>query len=362
MVDALGSVGGEAPEHGATDEDSARTQCQGFQYIGAAPDAAIHIDFAATSDGGDDFGQGFYGGYDSVELAAAVVGDDDGVGTVLYGEFGVLGGEDAFDDDGEGGHRTEPGKGLPREFVAGVDAFLFAFGAAGDDGEVLGVAHESFGMVGELKTGKVVAEVALSFAGDGQVDGEDNASIAGRLGALDQPFRLLFSVDVELVPEGATGALCYLFHAACRVGAEGHEGLRAANALDGGAFGFGMCEAVCRRGSNQDGHADWYVQNSGVERAGTHISKDAWTQPEVIEGTAIGVECDFVVAAALIIVPIWTFHPGLRKGFVIIQVDRVNRVDWLHAFIILSICSSLQRETTGTSVRGRTRESRVWHT
>ncbi len=78
MVDAFGSVGGEAPECGATDEDGACAQGQCFQHIGAAPDAAVHVDFAASGDGCDNFGQGFYGRNDSVELAAAVVGDDDG--------------------------------------------------------------------------------------------------------------------------------------------------------------------------------------------------------------------------------------------------------------------------------------------
>lgn len=47
-----------------------------FEDVLTAADAAVHPDFDVAADCADDVGQGFDGGYGVVELAAAVVGND----------------------------------------------------------------------------------------------------------------------------------------------------------------------------------------------------------------------------------------------------------------------------------------------
>ena len=54
---------------------------------------------------------------DAVELAAAVVGDDDAGGTVLEGELGVLGGEEALDQDRDAALGGEVGEVGPAQGV-----------------------------------------------------------------------------------------------------------------------------------------------------------------------------------------------------------------------------------------------------
>ena len=63
------------------------------------PQPAVDQDRAPAVDGLDDLGQGVGGRGNAVELATAVVGDDDAGGAVLDGERRVLGREHALDQD-----------------------------------------------------------------------------------------------------------------------------------------------------------------------------------------------------------------------------------------------------------------------
>ncbi len=62
-------------------------------------DAAVDVDGDLALGDSDDLGEGVEGREGAVELAAAVVGDDDAGDAVLEGEEGVFGGGDAFDPD-----------------------------------------------------------------------------------------------------------------------------------------------------------------------------------------------------------------------------------------------------------------------
>ena len=130
----------------------------------------------AAGDGVDDPAQCVEGGDRAVELAAAVVADDDAGGAVLDGEARVLGVQDAFEDDGasEGG---EPLEVLPLQ--------------AGDERDLRGVGGRDprgGGDVREVHAGgdrEADADVALAATEALQVDGEDQGLVAEVDRALD---------------------------------------------------------------------------------------------------------------------------------------------------------------------------------
>lgn len=72
--------------------DERRAERERLEDVGPAPDARIEVDRDPAGGGGDDLGQGVERGRDRVELAAAVVRDDDAVDAVREGQVRVLGG------------------------------------------------------------------------------------------------------------------------------------------------------------------------------------------------------------------------------------------------------------------------------
>src|SRR6185437_1253135 len=104
--DPLGArltVRGEAPGGRPADEDGVGAERQGDGDVDAATDAAVDQHRDAPGDRLDDLRQRFGGGHGPVELAAAVVGDDDPGDAVLDREGGVLGGEHALDEERHAG-------------------------------------------------------------------------------------------------------------------------------------------------------------------------------------------------------------------------------------------------------------------
>ena len=79
-------VAREPPERRAAGENGPGSEGERLDDVGAAADAAVDVDLDPAGDGLDDLGQQGGRRRDGVELAAAVVGDDDRVGAVLDGE------------------------------------------------------------------------------------------------------------------------------------------------------------------------------------------------------------------------------------------------------------------------------------
>src|SRR6266480_4359335 len=94
----------------AADKNGAGTEAKGFDDVGAAADSAVEQDFGLASDGGDDFRKYAKRRGDSIELAAAVIRNDDGGGANVDGAASIVGGENAFCDDGAGPEFAEPAK------------------------------------------------------------------------------------------------------------------------------------------------------------------------------------------------------------------------------------------------------------
>jgi len=82
--------GGHAVGVGAADEDGAGAEADGFDDVAASTDAPVHQNFGAAVDGGHDFGKRADRGIDGIELAAAVIGDDDGGDAFINGPAGIV--------------------------------------------------------------------------------------------------------------------------------------------------------------------------------------------------------------------------------------------------------------------------------
>ena len=112
---ALLAAGGEPPERGPPDQHGLRAERERLDHVGSPADAAVEEDLGAPGRRLHDLGQRVEGRGDPVELAPAVVGDDDPRAAVLAGEQRVLGGEDALDQERERALLAQPLEVAPGE-------------------------------------------------------------------------------------------------------------------------------------------------------------------------------------------------------------------------------------------------------
>lgn len=200
LVDARLAVSGHGVEEGAADADAAGAEAEGFEDVRRATDAAVDVDLdfvlpAALAQGGHDLGEDFDARAGGVELAAAVVGEDDAGDAVLDGEEDVFDALDALEDDGHGGDGLEPGDVFPGE--GGVDeGGDGAGGALGAVDVVAAAGLDAGALVGELG-----AHVLLAAAELGRVDRDEEALAAAGFGVLDDAVGdVAVAVDVQLQP------------------------------------------------------------------------------------------------------------------------------------------------------------------
>src|SRR5579871_5554134 len=90
VIGAIDAVDGQSPQHRATNEDGPRSQRQGLQHIGAAPDATIKIDLAASLRCCHHFGQGIYGSLHTIKLPTSVIGNYDAIYAMLNSQSRIL--------------------------------------------------------------------------------------------------------------------------------------------------------------------------------------------------------------------------------------------------------------------------------
>ena len=110
---------------GTTHKHGSRTETQGFDDVAAAPDTAIEKNFEPSTRRGHNFRQHTQRGRDAIQLAAAVIGDDDGIGAFVHGPPGIFARLHALDDDRAAPHVADPLQIVPRHHrlrqTAGVD-------------------------------------------------------------------------------------------------------------------------------------------------------------------------------------------------------------------------------------------------
>jgi len=85
-ADACFAQGAQAVQIGAADHGAAGAQRKSLEDVLARADTAIQPDFDVVADGVDDGRQGLDTAGRAVELAAAVIGHDQGVGATGYGQ------------------------------------------------------------------------------------------------------------------------------------------------------------------------------------------------------------------------------------------------------------------------------------
>src|SRR5579885_1872883 len=103
MAHAFRAVDGKPPQDRAAKQHCSRSQGQGFQNIGAATYATIQVDFAASVNRFNDFGQGFDARNSCIKLSPAVIGDNDAIDAMLNRQYSVLRCQNALQDDWQRG-------------------------------------------------------------------------------------------------------------------------------------------------------------------------------------------------------------------------------------------------------------------
>ena len=99
LADALLTAGAEGVDHCPAEEDAGGAEGAGAEDVDAGADAGIEQQFDIIADRLFDCGEEADAAAGAVELAAAVVGDDQGFDAHALGNFGVFGVHDAFEYD-----------------------------------------------------------------------------------------------------------------------------------------------------------------------------------------------------------------------------------------------------------------------
>ena len=98
--------------------------------VGASPNAAVEVDLGAAFDSLDDRLEGVDGRGHAVELATAVIGDDDRGRAVLDARRASSGARMPLTTSGSGGERAEPGEVRPGQRGIVVEQSRHPGGAA----------------------------------------------------------------------------------------------------------------------------------------------------------------------------------------------------------------------------------------
>ena len=147
------ATGGQRPGPGPADHHTVGTQRERAEHIHAAADAAIHQNLGLPADGRDNAGQFAGRCSNTIELTAAVVGHHDAICTAGDGIAGIVGIQNAFQQQLAAPLAAQPGDVVP------------------GNGRVELSIHPGFERIQTARTGHRVAEVAEGerFTANGHV-------------------------------------------------------------------------------------------------------------------------------------------------------------------------------------------------
>jgi hypothetical protein len=349
--DAGLASGGQSIGVGATDEDGFGAEAEGFDDVGTATNATIHEDFDAAVDGGNNFGQSAERGGDAVELAASVIGDDEGGGAFVHGAAGIVSGEHTFDDDGAGPDFAEPAKILPSDDRGGesggdvderhgtfarLDNILKRRRAAIEEksGEPSGMREDLRNVrnFGEERIAEkllhAIAGIAFTHASDGSVDGDDQSGIAGATGAFESGFGDGASTnEIKLIPRGASGGGFHVFKLVRGNGGEGVEESGGTRGGRGGEFSPWMDEAAVADRSKNGRESERLAEDLRAKIGIGNGNGLARTEGDVVKNAAIFAESDFALGATIEIIEDDFGKAALRQGAEIVNVDDARRTE-----------------------------------
>ena len=113
-----------------------------------------------------------------------------------------------------------------------------------------------------------VAEIALTHAGDGSIDGDDERGKAGGAGAIDGGLGGAAAThEIELIEDGAGGGGFYVFKLVAGDGGENVGGAGVACGARCADFADGVHEAAVADGSEQKWQREIEAENAGAQVA-----------------------------------------------------------------------------------------------
>ena len=311
----------ERPEHRPADQHAARAEGPSDSEVEAAPDAAVDPDLGATVDRRDDLREDIDRGRDAIELAGAVIADDDAVDPVLGAKPRIVPGHDALDHQRERRPAADRGQVVPRE--PGEDRLLELREPVGVD--ATGMGRAAAGHQVAVRTDQVEARPSIAgpVAQHGQVDGHDDRPVAGCFGSLDEltgAGRVGLRVQLEPADAGR-GARRDLLH---RPGRHRREDVRDAGDRrrpSHGDLAVRMGEPLGRHRRDGQRHRRRLPEHGrgGVDPADVHEHARAQAAPA--PGRLVLGQADLVPGAAGHVVERAGIHREPREGLEVGQRD-----------------------------------------
>ncbi len=315
MASAVLAVDGEPPEHRAPGQRRAGAEREGLDDVGAAPDAAVDEHLDAAVDRLDHLGQDVDRRRDPVELAPAVVGDDDPRGAVLAREHGVLAGQHALDEQRHAGFAGDSLEVVPRERRRDHLEHLLRRHASAPERRDVDVRWDR-----ERR-----AEVALAVPAHRCVDRQQKRAIAAVACLGDQLARhALVSKHVELEPARPAHGR-HVGRRGRRERREAHDCARGARRACSRDLAVGMREALEGDRRDEQWHRDVLPEHRG--RSGARLDVDQHARAQYPPAVRLDVVAKRqLVAGTARVVPVRTRLEPLRgEPLVVPDIERLHR-------------------------------------
>ncbi len=302
--------GTEAIHHGAADHRAARAQCPGLEHVLAAADAAVHPYLGLATDRRDDGRQGLDARWRPIELASAMVADDDGVGADLDRELGVFDIHDALEDQLAAPALLDPGHVFPRK--ARIELLVGPCGQRSHVADPLDMTDQiAEGMApcahhaqppawleGDVdrvaqrrdhRGAQLVLQVLVALADHLQVQCQHQRAATRGLAAVDHARHgLAVTHHVELEPERRAGVFGDVLD---RADAHRRQGERNAELLGrprGEDLAVGVLHAGQAHRRNRHRHFYGAADHLGCRRAVLHVDGHALAQLDFLEVLGVG--------------------------------------------------------------------------
>ena len=265
------------------------------------PDAAVGQDRHAAVDRLQDLRQDLDRRRHRVELASAVVGDDQAVDALLRGAPGIGRVEHPFEEDRQLRDLTHPRQVFPAQ--GGVEELIDELGQgrsllSARQALEVGVLEQGLGK-GFGRQAEVVAHVGLAPAHDRHVDRHHQGLVSRRLGPLDHGAGdAAVAGTVELEPQVGVAGRGDVLEAPRGQGADGEHRPGRRRSPGGGELGLGVGEGVeCRRREEHGRRQRATEQlDAGVDLR--DVDQGARQERQALESPAVLGQADLVVGTA----------------------------------------------------------------
>jgi hypothetical protein len=307
VAHALLAGDGETPDIETSQQHGASAEGQSLDGVGAVANATVEEDGHFLLDCGGDGGERVECGDGSVDLAASVVGDDDGVDAVVEGQAGVVGVQDSFQQNGQTSLPAEPGEIAPGEGGVREQSCPEANGGRGiglrrlretrAEDRIAEVVRESVAK----KEWKVrMLEIAFAPSEHGGVESNDERGVSGLFRALQQAggeFVIFAPIELE-PPRGGGHGVGDFFKGARRHGTENEGDTQGCGGAGDGNFGVRMNDVLHADGAEQNGRGKSMAEEVDGEVALGNVAQHARDNPPAIKSGEVGARAAFAAGAS----------------------------------------------------------------